>query len=254
MEEKKLLAKMSAAQSLPELEIEGGGKPLLLYLSITDTAMGCMLAQKDLSSISLGYPTLSVIEQGSFTFTDRSVKSIKGRVIAEQLADSPTEENIFLKSEFPDEEIMDIEEETLSTKLLMYFDGAFECTNNMAEYEACIAGLEAALALQIQVIDVFGDSMLIICQINGQNHFADALATLASMLDISATMEVQPLAVRLQWAPAHVNAIEISARCPDGKPWFVDIKNLISGKGHPPEASSKEKDSSEISYQLHHLW
>ncbi|XP_077246055.1 uncharacterized protein LOC143885899 [Tasmannia lanceolata] len=45
-----------------------------------------------------------------------------------------------------------------------------------------------------------------------RNHFADALATLASMLDISATMEVQPLAVRLQWAPAHVNAIEISAR------------------------------------------
>ncbi|XP_077232407.1 uncharacterized protein LOC143869732 [Tasmannia lanceolata] len=183
-------------------------------------------------------------------------KSIKGRVIAEQLADSPTEENVFLKTEFPDEEIMDIEEET-------------------PEYEACIAGLEAALALQVQDIDVFGDSMLIICQTNGQwktredklipynayleslvkkfknitfthlsrtrNHFADALATLASMLDISATMEVQPLAVRLQWAPAHVNAIEILARCPDGKPWYTDIKNFISGKGHPPDASSKER-------------
>ncbi|XP_077251923.1 uncharacterized protein LOC143891172 [Tasmannia lanceolata] len=200
-----------------------------------------------------------------------SDKSIKGRVIAEQLADSPTEENVFLKTEFPDEEIMDIEEETPSTKWLMYFDGAV----NNQEYEACIAGLEAALALQVQDIDVFGDSMLIICQTNGQwktredklipynayleslvkkfknitfthlsrtrNHFADALATLASMLDISATMEVQPLAVRLQWAPAHVNAIEILARCPDGKPWYTDIKNFISGKGHPPDASSKER-------------
>ncbi|XP_077230133.1 uncharacterized protein LOC143863334 [Tasmannia lanceolata] len=180
-------------------------------------------------------------------------KSIKGRIIAEQLADFPTKENAFLKTEFPDEEIMDIEEETPSTKWLMYFDGAV----NNQEYEACIAGLEAALALQVQDIDVFGDSMLIICQTNGQwksredklipynayleslvkkfknitfthlsrtrNHFADALATLASMLDISATMEVQPLVIRLQWAPAHVNAIEILARCPDGKPWKILI-------------------------------
>ncbi|XP_077211984.1 uncharacterized protein LOC143847155 [Tasmannia lanceolata] len=131
----------------------------------------------------------------------------------------------------------------------------------MAEYEACIAGLEAALVLRVQDKDVFGDSILIICQINGQwrtretrlipyntywnlwtkNYFTDALATLASMLDISATMEVQPLAVRLQWAPAHVNTIEISARCADGKSWYTDIKNLISGNGHSPQASSKER-------------
>ncbi|XP_077230237.1 uncharacterized protein LOC143863459 [Tasmannia lanceolata] len=160
---------------------------------------------------------------------------------------------------------MELEEEIPSTRWIMYFDGAvnnrgqgigavlvspkkeyipisiklqFECTNNMAEYEACIAGLEAALILKVQEIDVFGDSILIICQTNGnwktresklipynfyleslakkfksitfthlsrtKNHFADALATLASMLDISETMEVQPLAVRSQWAPAHI--------------------------------------------------
>ncbi|XP_077252409.1 uncharacterized protein LOC143891761 [Tasmannia lanceolata] len=153
----------------------------------------------------------------------------------------------------------------------------FKCTNNMAKYEACIAGLEAAMALHIQDLDVFGDSILIICQTNGnwktrddklipyntyleslvrkfrnitfthlsrtKNHFADALATLASMLDISAAMEVQPLEVRLQWAPSHVNTIEIAARCSDGKPWYTDIKNLILGKGHPPEASGKERRS-----------
>ncbi|XP_077222090.1 uncharacterized protein LOC143855929 [Tasmannia lanceolata] len=231
-------------------------------------------------------------------------KSIKGRVIAEQLADSPAENNEFLKAEFPDEEIMTVEDEVPDTKWLLYFDGAvnnrgqgvgavlisprkeyipvsiklqFKCTNNMAEYEACIAGLEAAMALRIQDLDVFGDSILIICQTNGnwktrddklipyntyleslvrkfgnikfthlsrtKNHFADTLATLASMLDISATMEVQPLEVRLQWAPSHVNAIEIAARCPDGRPWYTDIKNFISGKGHPPEASGKERRS-----------
>ncbi|XP_077242395.1 uncharacterized protein LOC143882894 [Tasmannia lanceolata] len=147
----------------------------------------------------------------------------------------------------------------------------------MAEYEACIAGLEAAMAMHIQDLDVFGDSILIICQTNGnwkirddklipyntyleclvrkfrnitfthlsrtKNHFADALATLALMLDISATMEVQPLEVKLQWAPTHVNAIEIAARCSDGKPWYTYIKNLILSKGHPPEASEKERRS-----------
>ncbi|XP_077237304.1 uncharacterized protein LOC143878977 [Tasmannia lanceolata] len=123
-----------------------------------------------------------------------SKKSVKGRVIAEQLADSPVEENAFLKAEFPDEEIMDVEEDTPNTRWAIT-----------------------------------------------KNHFADALATLASMLDISATMEIQPLTVRLQWEPAHVNIIEIAARCPDGKPWYTDIMNLISGEGHPPGASGKER-------------
>ncbi|XP_077252401.1 uncharacterized protein LOC143891751 [Tasmannia lanceolata] len=276
------------------------GQPMLLYLSVTDTAMGCMLAQQDPESKrerAIYYVSKKMLEYeqkytilektclalvwatqklrhyllssrvlllsrmdplkylfekpaltgrtarwllllSEFDITYVTQKSIKGRVIAEQLADSPAENNEFLKAEFPDEEIMTVEDEDL---------------------------------------DVFGDSILIICQTNGnwktrddklipyntyleslvrkfgnitfthlsrtKNHFADALATLASMLDISATMEVQPLEVRLQWAPSHVNAIEIAARCPDGRPWYTDIKNLILGKGHPPEASGKERRS-----------
>ncbi|XP_077232198.1 uncharacterized protein LOC143867378 [Tasmannia lanceolata] len=340
------------------------GQPLLLYLSVTDTVMGCMLAQQDpeskqekaiyyLSKKMLEYeqkytllektclalvwatqrlrhyllsnrvlllsrmdplkylfekPALTgriarwLLLLSEFDITYVTQKSIKRRVVAEQLAEVPVEEVEYLKTEFPNEEIMTVEDEAPGTTWSMYFDGAmnkqgrgigvvpvsprkeytpisiklqFECTNNMAEYEACIAGLEAALVLNIQDIDVFGDSILIICQTKGcwrtkedkripyheylgslvskfrnisfthlsrvKNYFADALATLASMLELSATMEVQPLAVRLQWALAHVNAIEIPARCPDGKPWYTDIKDLISGKGHPTEASGKER-------------
>nr|XP_034927083.1 G-type lectin S-receptor-like serine/threonine-protein kinase RKS1 [Populus alba] len=44
----------------------------------------------------------------------------------------------------------------------------FGCTNNTAEYEACILGLEAALEMNIKKIDVYGDSMLIICQVKGE--------------------------------------------------------------------------------------
>ena len=44
----------------------------------------------------------------------------------------------------------------------------FNCTNNMAEYEACIMGLKAAIDLRIKSLDVFGDSALVISQIKGE--------------------------------------------------------------------------------------
>lgn len=43
----------------------------------------------------------------------------------------------------------------------------FDCTNNMAEYEACIIGLEEAIELRIKVLEVYGDSALVIHQIKG---------------------------------------------------------------------------------------
>ena len=44
----------------------------------------------------------------------------------------------------------------------------FKCTNNTTEYEACIIGLEAALELKAKKLEVFGDSLLIICQVKGE--------------------------------------------------------------------------------------
>ncbi|XP_077219772.1 uncharacterized protein LOC143853961 [Tasmannia lanceolata] len=151
----------------------------------------------------------------------------------------------------------------------------FSCTNNMAEYEACITGLEGALSLEVHDLDVYGDSLLIICQTNGKwltkedrlipyhtyltssmknfhnisftyisrlrNRFANALATLASMVDIPVGVKVRPLAIKRHVIPAYVHMVQIAARCPNEKPWYFDIKNLISGRGHPPEASLKEK-------------
>ncbi|XP_077249474.1 uncharacterized protein LOC143888981 [Tasmannia lanceolata] len=129
-----------------------------------------------------------------FDITYVTQKSVKGRIIAELLTDAPTE-NAELSHEFPDEGIMTIRDASSDTTWTMYFDGAsnnrhrengivlvsrrdehipisikleFEYTNNMAEYEACIAGLEASLSLEVQDLDVYGDSLLIICQTNGK--------------------------------------------------------------------------------------
>ncbi|XP_077242435.1 uncharacterized protein LOC143882942 [Tasmannia lanceolata] len=128
----------------------------------------------------------------------------------------------------------------------------FECTNNMAEYKARIVGLEATLSLEVQDLDVYGDSLLIICQMNGKcltkedrlisyhtyltsqmksfhninftyisrlrNRFADALATLASMVDIPIGVKVCPLVIKRHLILAHVYMVQIAAGCPDGKP------------------------------------
>ena len=44
----------------------------------------------------------------------------------------------------------------------------FDCINNIAEYEDCILGLEVAIDLRIKHLEVFGDSMLVIYQVNSE--------------------------------------------------------------------------------------
>ncbi|RVW21924.1 Retrovirus-related Pol polyprotein from transposon 17.6 [Vitis vinifera] len=110
------------------------------------------------------------------------------------------------------------------------FSDRHPATNNIVEYEACILGLETALELGIRQMGVFGDFNLVLRQIQGewktrdvklrpyhaylellvgrfgdlrythlpgaQNQFADALATLASMIDIPVDAIVRPLLIK----------------------------------------------------------
>ena len=106
-----------------------------------------------------------------------------------------------MRFEFPDEDIMTLDngEEIMpydgpeqGSRWTLYFDGesnalgngigvvlislegchtlftailCFNCTNNMAKYEACIFGLKAAIDLGIKSLVVFEDSSLVISQI-----------------------------------------------------------------------------------------
>ena len=40
-----------------------------------------------------------------------------------------------------------------------------DCTNNVAEYEACILGLQVAIEKKIKKLNVYGDSALVIFQL-----------------------------------------------------------------------------------------
>ncbi|XP_031394057.1 uncharacterized protein LOC116205565 [Punica granatum] len=147
----------------------------------------------------------------------------------------------------------------------------FSCTNNVAEYEACILGLQAAIDFKVKELEVFGDSMITIFQTLGQwktkdaklvpyheyleklaknfekisftytprakNQFADALATLASMASISEGNIVEPLEIEVAKGPAHCNAIEAS----EAKPWYEDIKNFLQTGQYPPFADRRDQ-------------
>jgi ribonuclease HI len=112
-------------------------------------------------------------------------KAVKGSVIADHLADNVVEDYVLSLEE--EEEKIDWWTIFFDGVVNVYGNGAsaviisldqkpypvlfklhFECTNNTTEYEACILGLEAALELKIRKMDVYGDLMLIICQVKGE--------------------------------------------------------------------------------------
>ena len=103
-----------------------------------------------------------------------------------------------MKFEFLDEDLLAIfqieEESTKEDTWKLYFDGAsnalghgigvvlislegeyypftarlsFDSTNNVAEYEACIMGLQAAIAKKVKKLKVYEDSALVIYQLRG---------------------------------------------------------------------------------------
>ncbi|KAL3756018.1 hypothetical protein ACJRO7_002969, partial [Eucalyptus globulus] len=165
-------------------------------------------------------------------------KSVKGRAIADMLAKSS-------KGSGASDEDSDAEEQILlvsSDTWTVYFDGAvnlagsgtgavlispdgqhypvaakltFPCTNNIAEYEACILGLQAAVDMKIQKLQVYGDSTLIILQ------------TEAGGLDI------EPLRIEILQRPAYCMTVEEEL---DGQPWYHDILKYLQ-KGEFPEGS-----------------
>ena len=47
----------------------------------------------------------------------------------------------------------------------------FECTNNIAEYEALIQGLKKAIEFKVKNLKVYGDSEIIVKQVCNTIHF-----------------------------------------------------------------------------------
>ncbi|XP_019150530.1 PREDICTED: uncharacterized protein LOC109147323 [Ipomoea nil] len=118
-------------------------------------------------------------------------KSVKGQALADFLADHPIPAEWELSDDLPDEDVLVIE---VLPPWKMYFDGASHregasagvvfvtpegevlpysftlterCSNNVAEYQALILGLEIAADMKQLRINIYGDSKLIINQVLG---------------------------------------------------------------------------------------
>ncbi|XP_070015593.1 uncharacterized protein [Nicotiana sylvestris] len=155
-------------------------------------------------------------------------KSVKGQVLADHLAENPVgEEYEPLRTYFPNEEVSfmgeDIAEAYNGWRMFFYraanFKGVgvgavlvseigqhypvsvkfrFPCTNNMAEYESSIIGLNLAIDMNIQEL------------LHADKNFID------------------PILVWIHSQPAYCAHIEEEM---DGNPWFHDIKEYLA-KGH----------------------
>lgn len=131
--------------------------------------------------------TVGISYWAEFDITYATQKSMKGQAITDHLAENPIKGYQPMADLFPDESILSIELEEKQSNWQTYFHGTvnihgngigailispieahypvaaklrFPYTNNLAEYEACIAGLEAAF-MNIKDVEVYGDSILI---------------------------------------------------------------------------------------------
>ncbi|KAE8654967.1 hypothetical protein F3Y22_tig00117034pilonHSYRG00338 [Hibiscus syriacus] len=185
-------------------------------------------------------------------------KAIKGSVIADFLASRVSNDYQLLNFNFPDEDLLCISmneevrtnDEFATWKL--YFDGAsnalgrgigavlispenvyypftsrleFFCTNNMAEYEACVMVKEF-------------ERVTFNYLPREENQMADALATLAAMFQATKKVDMMPIKMQVYEIPAHCYNVEEEV---DGKPWYHDILQYIKNQSYPPNASEIDK-------------
>ncbi|RDX62491.1 hypothetical protein CR513_59164, partial [Mucuna pruriens] len=126
----------------------------------------------------------------------------------------------------------------------------FDCTNNMAECEACAVGITMAIEHQVGKLRVFGDSALFIYQLRGEWETRDAklipyhahITTLAEQFEeISfhyVPRDENQMANALATLPGQRNdhTVEI-----DGKPWYYDIKGYLKKGEHPLGPTENDK-------------
>ncbi|GKV31554.1 hypothetical protein SLEP1_g40233 [Rubroshorea leprosula] len=194
-------------------------------------------------------------------------KAIKGQAIVDHLVEHAAEDYEPIDWDFPDEDILAVEAESDLDNWKRFFDGA---VNQLG------CGLRAMLVSpkgdHFPIAIKLDFASLIICQRNGnwqtkdpklipyhqyletlikkfrfislnhmpraKNQFADALTSLASMIQISNDDVIKPLRIEISQEPAHCMEIKV-----DDKPWFHDIKQFLQNGEYPLHASKVNKNT-----------
>ncbi|XP_040964509.1 uncharacterized protein [Gossypium hirsutum] len=207
-----------------------------------------------------------------------SQKLIKGSAIADFLASRTVEEYEPLRFDFPDEDLMCISkkegESSKEKSWKMSFDGASNalghgigavlvspegdhypltarlnlfCTNNIAEYKACIMGLRAAIERKIEILEVHGDSALVIYQIRGDWEVRDLKLVKYHDLVSKLVKEFKEVTFNYfsreenQLADALATLASIIEEESDARLWFHDILEYIKNQRYPEQANKNDK-------------
>ncbi|GJT60091.1 reverse transcriptase domain-containing protein [Tanacetum coccineum] len=163
----------SHLQSLPALTVPKPEETLILYLAAATEAVRAILlrergnVQKPIYFVSralqgseINYPNLKkAIELGEHEILCKPRSAIKGQILPNFLAESPTVIDSHAKY------IIGTPRKGTST-WAMFTDGAFT-SNNEVEYKALVAGLELAIQMEAQYLEVYTDSLLIANQVKG---------------------------------------------------------------------------------------
>ncbi|KAA3460929.1 RNA-directed DNA polymerase (Reverse transcriptase), Ribonuclease H [Gossypium australe] len=104
----------------------------------------------------------------------------------------------------------------------------FDCTNNMEEYEACIIGIRVAIEHRIKVLEVYGDSTLVIYQLK------------VSMIIVNKQEDVKPIQMSIYEAPAHCYNINEKEE-KDDHFWYHDILRYVKNREYSDQAIENDK-------------
>ncbi|XP_012472371.1 uncharacterized protein LOC105789544 [Gossypium raimondii] len=198
-------------------------------------------------------------------------KAVKGSAIAEFLASRTLEDYEPLNFDFPNEDLMYVatakEDPHENHPCKLSFDGASNAI-------ACIMGIRVAIERKIKILEVYGDSALVIYQLKGEwemrdpklvryrklvlelikefdsvtfcylprdeNQMADALATLASMIKVNKLEDMKPIQINIHKAPAHCCNIGNKEE-KDDHPWYHDILRYVRIREYPDHTTENDK-------------
>ncbi|XP_050222401.1 uncharacterized protein LOC126672494 [Mercurialis annua] len=193
-------------------------------------------------------------------------KVIKGRAVADFLAQNPVDDSEVIDFSFPDEDIRQID----IGKWKMYFDGAanksgagigvilvspegewmplskrldFWATNNMSEYEAFIFGLESLISIGIKHAEFFGDSSLVIKQVGKEWEIKEE--KLKPYLQYTEVLKTHFDVAEFKYIPREENQIAdafswISFSM--GRSWKIVCQATSNDKHYPVDATTKDRN------------
>ncbi|GKB07085.1 reverse transcriptase domain-containing protein [Tanacetum coccineum] len=180
-------------EALPTVTAPIKGETLIIYLAASEESISAVLmAERGKKQVPVYFETpkifLSLPHSGEHEIEFRGRNSVKGQILADFLAETPSKE----KEGAKDEEAKRKEPE-LEKAWKLFTDGAsssdrsraglilvslegkeytyalrfeFETTNNEAEYEALLAGLRITNEMKVQELTIFLDSQLVANQVN----------------------------------------------------------------------------------------